>query len=492
MATKKVTNALIRMYRMGTGDCFAIKFRNGRTVMHKMLIDAGVIKAGSWVGKYVEDLHDWFDGEIDVFAVTHEHADHVAAIEKGKELFKNDFNIKKIWLAWTENNDDAMAREWKEIMGKKKNALKFASDQLEEFVDKEFNKQHKNDFNLKKLEESAKIFSKSLKEFHQLHGATEVDSELAGMKILKEEIADNNIEYYEPGDIVEIDGVEGLKFYILGPPRDLKAIKKEKGKGDDEAYDHNKELDQDEFLSFALTDNSEMEVDDLPFGDKFVQRNSELESFKTWYNDPEHQWRRIDYDWLQSAGQMAMRLTSGINNLSLVMAMEFEETGKVLLFPGDAEIGSWESWHKIKWEEQGLPKDFTTDLLNRTAFYKVAHHLSHNGTAKKDGMEKMIHEDLVAMATLSYHKISSRWKTTMPNRMILKELIQRTQGRLIVTSMDDLFYDPEDTIPLQQKVDETRKAFKKDNKFFFKDFKNIEDEHKNPEDVLYYEFMIRD
>ena len=491
MATKKVTNALIRMYRMGTGDCFAIKFRAGNKVLLKMLIDAGVARSGDFIEDHIKDIHDWFDGEIDVFAITHEHNDHVSAIQKCKELFRDKFKIKKIWFAWTENNEDPMAIEWKEIMGKKKKALKFASDRLKGFVKNDFDGLNKNNFNLDKLKKSTESFSESLEDFHQLHGVTGADSELVGMKFLKEEVADNNIDYYEPGDILELDGVEGLKFYFLGPPRDLKAIKKEKGKkGKNEAYKHNKELDEDDFLSFACMDDLDMDDDDLPFSDEYIDKLNPVQ-LKI-YDDENEKWRRIDHDWLQSAGGLAMRLTTGINNLSLVMAMEFEETGKVMLFPGDAEIGSWESWHDIKWEEKGLPKDFTNDLLKRTAFYKVAHHLSHNGTAKQDGMEKMTHKDLVAMATLSYQNISSRWKGTMPNRAILKELINRTQGRLIVTSMKELFYDPDDTIKLRDKVDATRQVFKKDNKFFFRDFKNIEDEDKDPKDALYYEFMIRD
>ena len=37
----KITNVEIRMYRMGTGDCFALKFFAGKREKFKMLIDAG-------------------------------------------------------------------------------------------------------------------------------------------------------------------------------------------------------------------------------------------------------------------------------------------------------------------------------------------------------------------------------------------------------------------------------------------------------------------
>ena len=74
------------------------------------------------------------------------------------------------------------------------------------------------------------------------------------------------------------------------------------------------------------------------------------------------------------------------------------------------------------------------DLLGRTTFYKVAHHLSHNGTARDVGLERMPQSGMTAMATLDYEHISDGWKSTMPNSEIVKELLRRTSGRLIVTN----------------------------------------------------------
>ena len=83
----------------------------------------------------------------------------------------------------------------------------------------------------------------------------------------------------------------------------------------------------------------------------------------------------------------ALRMNGLTNNLSLALAFEFMDSKKVMLFPGDAEFGSWASWHRIKWDEKGADgKHYTEDLLNRTVFYKVAHHLSHNGQPKDLGL----------------------------------------------------------------------------------------------------------
>jgi hypothetical protein len=83
------------------------------------------------------------------------------------------------------------------------------------------------------------------------------------------------------------------------------------------------------------------------------------------------EWRRIDSDWLESAGSLALYLDGDINNTSLVLAIELGQAGKVLLFPGDAQYGNWLSWART---QRGI------DLLKRTVFYKVGHHGSHNAT----------------------------------------------------------------------------------------------------------------
>jgi hypothetical protein len=46
------------------------------------------------------------------------------------------------------------------------------------------------------------------------------------------------------------------------------------------------------------------------------------------------------------AGRLALQLDSDTNNTSLVLAFELGKSGRVLLFPGDAQVGNWLSWHK--------------------------------------------------------------------------------------------------------------------------------------------------
>jgi hypothetical protein len=204
------------------------------------------------------------------------------------------------------------------------------------------------------------------------------------------------------------------------------------------------------------------------------------------YTDSKNSWRKIEEDWLMSAGSLALRVNSMTNNQSLVLAIEAEGSKKVMLFPGDAEFGSWASWHKIDWKGLAGPNKihYTQDLLNRTVFYKIAHHMSHNGTAQRQGLEMMIDPELTAMATLDYSSIAPAWKNTMPNRAMLKELLVRTKGRLIIMNEENLFYDFKEREPLTDKIKAARMKMTTQE---FENFqKNLEVDEKN----RYFELTV--
>ncbi len=114
--------------------------------------------------------------------------------------------------------------------------------------------------------------------------------------------------------------------------------------------------------------------------------------------------------------------------------------GRVLLFPGDAQVGNWKSWHEKRWtEENGLDKGevvTAADLLERTVLYKVAHHGSHNATLKKLGLELMTsraHPHLSAMIPVdeawALRRRPHRW--VMPFGPMFADLKQRTAGKIL-------------------------------------------------------------
>lgn len=441
-----VSHTEIRMFRLGTGDCFVIKFYSGKNTLFKLMIDGGCWNGNSGkINPYIKELKKYVNNKIDLLVITHEHKDHVHAFDVCEKLFTENFEIKEIWMGWSENDNDPKVKEWKNKFGERKQALFEATKKL-----KSINKNPKTKKQLNFEKNGNELFSikqnffASLSEFSELHFDTDSPTYkglLRGMDVLKNNIAKNNIQYKSPGEIIEKkDVLPGVKFYILGPPLAWEEVKKEKGKKG-EGYDHNKNLPINEGFSaaaFALGNGSSSDL--IPFDSKFISNRGKHKN----YTDQVNYWRNIDNDWLNSAGMLALRINSRTNNLSLAIAIEFVESGKVLLFPGDAEFGSWESWHNIDWKIESIfsHKQLTTEeLLNRTVLYKVAHHLSHNGTAKKLGLDMMTNKDLVAMATLDYDIISPHWRSTMPNKAIIDDLLVKTKGKILIMNENNLPYD---------------------------------------------------
>jgi hypothetical protein len=152
----------------------------------------------------------------------------------------------------------------------------------------------------------------------------------------------------------------------------------------------------------------------------------------------EHQdWRRIDGMEIDSAELLALKLDEDTNNTSLVLAFELLESGKVLLFPGDAQVGSWLSWGSIEWTVEDRDgkriKIDAKDLLARTVLYKVGHHASHNATLREKGLELMQSTELAAMIPVYEEQAHAQGKNgwEMPFGPLLERLRQKTLGRVM-------------------------------------------------------------
>ena len=472
----KITNVEIRMYRLGTGDCFAIKFFAGKKISFKMLIDAGTWKGSKeHLDPFIINLKEYVDDFVDVLVITHEHKDHVYAFDACEDLFTDgNFKVGEIWMAWTENDKTKKVKKWKDEYGEKKKALGLVARKLEEVVDSPaFKMQFDGNRDSVQALGARQTFTNVLKGFADLHLSAAADKVytggLEGMEIVKKKVQKNEIKYFMPGDVIaDLPGLDGMKIYVLGPPKLYEDVKKEAG-GEGESYAHNKELrESGAFGAAILGMDAEGFIQDslLPFDENYVEENPNALKYE--YDKSE--WRKIDFDWLFSAGSFALRMNGLTNNLSLALAFEFTDSKKVMLFPGDAEYGSWASWHKIKWDEKGVDgKHYTEDLLNRTVFYKVAHHFSHNGTAQRLGLEMMTNKDLVAMATLDYDAISDGWKSTMPNRAIIRELLSKTKGRLMIMKEEGLFFDFNEEVPIKKKITDARSRMTSTDKSHFKD-----------------------
>jgi hypothetical protein len=230
-----------------------------------------------------------------------------------------------------------------------------------------------------------------------------------------------------------------VRIYVLGPPRDEKLLGKMLSTRPGDMY----ELDADGGFLTALSGTAPDErADNLsPFQNRLLfapdstAHFKELADVKARYANPDDAWRRIDGQWLLSAEAIALQLDKVVNNLSVVLAFEFMDSGDVLLFPADAQVGNWLSWQSLEWtiKESGKAdrKVRSKDLLARTVFYKVGHHGSHNATLENGGLEDMNHAGLTAAIPVNekFARNSKHWK--MPADKLYKRLQERTEGRLL-------------------------------------------------------------
>jgi hypothetical protein len=249
-------------------------------------------------------------------------------------------------------------------------------------------------------------------------------------------------KYLKPGmDPFPVPGTEGIRVYVLGPPLDPKLLKKsDPSKKTSEVYELGGDADADfGFFSAveSLVDGSAPEGQ--PFEEWFRVTDSEAkdrEFFREHYGFEGDDWRRIEHDWLGLAGRLALQLDSDTNNTSLVLAFELGKAGegRVLLFPGDAQVGNWLSWHEgLAWkiDEGGRTRTVTAaDLLSRTVLYKVGHHGSHNATLREKGLELMTSDELAAMLPVD-RAMAKQMDWAMPFPSLFARLQERSKGRIL-------------------------------------------------------------
>jgi hypothetical protein len=325
-------------------------------------------------------------------------------------------------------------------------------------------------------------------------------NELA-LTLLALTVGDNNAAYCEPGTVREIEGVPHFRAYVLGPPRsDL--LEKEKptkirGAKDGDsggvykevyltATGSNRALALSPRFGLDESTGGARVPDDwrFPFAARYhrpytLEAASDPGSGDTQARDrivwdaerpapdvtrafideaylaPESTWRRIDGDWLQAAGTLALDLAGDTNNTSLALAFEWGPPGKgrVLLFAADAQVGNWLSWRD---QPYGDAKVKVEDLLHRVLIYKVGHHGSHNATARRDsrdtsstdplgvpfGLELM--NDIIAMIPVDYDAVRKEmpdpWK--MPHEPLYRRLREKARRRVL---RSDLALEPLDS-----------------------------------------------
>lgn len=438
---KSIEKVEVRMYRIGTGDCLLLKFFPKGKDHFTMMIDFGSCKGNkARFNEFAQEIGKFVNNRIDLLVITHEHLDHIIGFARGLEEFQ-EFSIGYVWVAWTEDPTNKLAKKLKKKYGKDIKALAAAVEKMRALSVANAQGQANNIGMARQrafltgLTESLSLYLDA--DLDALPAEAGLSESQRAMDYVLRQLEAKTGEppfYCYPGKAVpKLPELPGVRFYVLGPPEDEDFLRQEEIK--DDVYHRKFNADDDQAFMLALTEPAGSADTVLPFSRSYVCTDQQKQAIRQHFLEGQHAWRDIKMDWLHNAGRLAIRLERFMNNTSLVLAIELEESGKVLLFPGDAQSGNWRSWHdgNLRWivNDNGTRRTVRAkDLLQRTVFYKVGHHLSHNGTASRSGLDLMDSNELIAFATLDYNNISSGWKNTMPSPGLLNELVRRSKGRV--------------------------------------------------------------
>jgi hypothetical protein len=446
-AAKKKTarRVRVRTFRHGLGDCHLVTFRKSGGAPFHILIDCGVVNKTEEPKTVMEGVAKIIKAEtggaLDLVVATHQHWDHLSGFLYAKKAFE-EMKFARLWLAWTEDPaKHSLAKKIQDELVKKLAAVRAAAAMLKKAA-----------ADGRPSEALARI--EAVLGFYGLPAKGEDTQEILDALQAREETAP--AEYLAPQRTFLLPEVPGVRVYVLGPPEnaaDMKVTDPRKTKK--EGYEP------------AASANGLVAALDGSGGAPFDERHRLTEAearqcpeLADFFKE-ENAWRNIDHAWLAEAEQLALYLSDYTNNTSLALAFEFTDTGEVLLFPGDAQIGSWLTWPRLVWkftEADGTRREVrVADLFKNTVFYKVSHHASHNGTMSGYGeghlgFEHMIHRDLVCVVPVD-RKMSEKmgWDRTLPWKPLLDRMRENTRGRLILTDKAEPAPDTSGLTPAERK-----------------------------------------
>ena len=413
----------VRMYGHGLGDCFLLTFKTGAKPAH-VLIDCGIFPGTkdqtARMKAVAANVLTETGGKLDVLVATHEHADHVSGFNQAKEEFAK-LEIDKVWVAWTEDPGDKLA---KELAGNFDPAFRAVAAAATRLADKEMPERDRElgarlegllgfaggDFAAKE--------TKAVTVDRAMDWVTDRQPRPPGLK---------------PGKIFSALGV---RVFVLGPPRSRESLEKnDPTPGHPETYHLARPGAVDQGFLAAAEAHAHNSTDAWkPFREQqgLIDVQAKRDKAIAGYWDPADDWRRIDTDWLRAAGSLALQFDDHINNTSLALAFELKKNGPVLLFPGDAQVG-----HLLSWEDAPFPagEPRANDLLARTVLYKVGHHGSHNATLKEKGLELMTSPELVAMIPTDTKFAKDKKGWDMPAKAVKEALLRKAKGRVIAADV---------------------------------------------------------
>jgi metallo-beta-lactamase superfamily protein len=378
----------IRMYNVGFGDCFLLTFRykNAKQKERHVLIDFGStaapLRRESQMLPAAEDIRDVTGGRLDAVVVTHRHADHISGFAPRKDgkgtgdIIRDISKDAVIIQPWTEDPElpkDARTR----VAGGGSNAKALSAlhvlslDSMHSVaravVTRIANLEAKE---MESEEESAEQETPRIARAAARRRPAFIEHlSFLGETNLKNLPAVRNLqgmgrahEYLSYGAPTTLEGkvLPGVKVHVLGPPTTEQHP---------DAATYAKESNEYWSLQAAAVRSSmTMQVEKLFPKQPSVQADA-LPKSARWFV------KKVRTVQVQQLTELVRIVDSTMNNTSLILM--FEVGGKLLLFPGDAQIENWD--YSLNHAKR---KAAHRKMLRDTDVYKVGHHGSLNATPK--------------------------------------------------------------------------------------------------------------
>jgi beta-lactamase superfamily II metal-dependent hydrolase len=330
----------VRMYNVGFGDAFLLLFP-GEDRPHRVLIDCGSHFLGHGprpikevVGQLIEDVTSPDGARIDVVVATHRHQDHVSGFA---EAAWDEVEVGEVWMPWTEHPTDPTACDIRERQGSAARRMKLGLDAL---------RVASEDPALALVQNSLPN-ARAMRTLHQ------------GFAGRPDRCFLSSDDGLLAADAFPTNLLPGVRIHVLGPSRDPAVIR---------------DMNPPDEQSYLWLARGSREGRPRPFGEEWQVPVQEHADANAQDSCGPYVLTKRDRDRVARHGRfdifsLAVQLEAAVNGTSLVLAFEMGDA--VLLFPGDAQWGTWNAM---------LGNARTMELVRRTNFLKVGHHGSHNAT----------------------------------------------------------------------------------------------------------------
>ena len=383
----------IRMYNVGFGDCFLLEFPRSEGAPARILVDCGAHGSGyprpGWkpadaAEQIVSDItEDGATPAIDVVVASHRHQDHVSGF--AADVWAT-VTVDQVWLPWTEDPHDPLATDIRNRQSGLALDLQLAFTQ-EVFAQR---------WEKPEIVDSLRSLA-----------ANNLTNEPAMRTLHRGFLGHPDRQYLSAASVVSVPSCPELKVHVLGPSRQP-AVIRDMDPPRGEAY-----------LRFQTRPDGGEDVSEASvrarsaFPKQFSLAPEQFEA------DPATGTPLSPEIKDAAAGVMrdediavAVALEKAVNGTSLMLMFEFRDA--FLLFPGDAQWGTWDA---------ALTDPITRDLLSRTTFYKVGHHGSHNATPVEFVEQVLDPAEKIWGAAASVHPIGI-WPE-IPRGRLLEALASR-------------------------------------------------------------------